>query len=79
MNAENQLNTAGRSRSRPAARGSTALSDRELVQEMLQCLRINMMRETMTTVDDEQFWKFLDAWSGNRSALGIAPSNSSST
>ena len=59
--------------SKPIDVPGCSLSDRELVQEILACLRINLMRETLTTEDNQQFLKFIDAWSRNESAVNIKP------
>lgn len=57
------------------ARGSAALGDKELASEIIQCLRVNMLRGTMTTENDEQFWAFINAWGQGKSAMGIKPPN----
>jgi hypothetical protein len=51
------------------AHSSAALSDRELVNEILACLRINLMRGTLTTQDDNQLWTFIQLWSSGQSAV----------
>ena len=55
--------------------GSAALGDKELASEIIQCLRMNMLRGTMTTENDEQFLAFIDAWAQGKSAIGIKPPN----
>ena len=59
----------------PALAGSGALSDRELVCEILTCLRVNLMRETLTTQNDAQFRQFIEAWGKNQSAINGKHSN----
>ena len=51
------------------------MSDRELVCEILTCLRVNLMRETLTTQNDAQFRQFIEAWGKNQSAINGKHSN----
>jgi hypothetical protein len=44
------------------------LSDRELIQEILACLRVNMLRRTITTTNDAHFLDMIQAWSEGKSA-----------
>jgi hypothetical protein len=48
------------------------MSDKELIREILACLRVNMLRGTMTTENDEQFWRFINAWGAGDSALPLS-------
>ena len=48
------------------------MSVKELIREILGCLRVNMLRGTMTTENDEQFWRFINAWGAGDSAIPLS-------
>lgn len=50
-----------------------------LLREVLATLRINMLRENLTTQNDAHFMLMLEAWGQGRSAYGITPPNAAAT
>lgn len=44
-----------------------------ILGEVLATLRTNLLRGTLTTADDAQFHRMLDAWTDGRSAATVQP------
>ena len=59
----------------PEAERSEARADnlRTLSGEILATLRVNFLRGTLITQDDNQFQKLLDSWTKELNALGAQP------
>ena len=57
----------------PTEQMTMHLTDKELIAEMLGCLRVNLLRETLIAKDEAQFWAMLNAWSAGKSAVKCEP------
>lgn len=71
------MNTPQAQPALPASPGSATqpMTDRQLLNQIIMTLRVNMNQGRMTTENDEQFWLFIDAWDNGRSAWDIMPPN----
>ncbi len=55
------------------------LSPEELLAQIITMLRANMLAGRMTTVNDEQFMAWIDAWADGNSAYRIGPTTTAKT